>query len=110
MTTFFNCTDTIINYNITAPSGVGPLNGTLLFIIDNSGLLGSASSGEIRLILFNAVVADVNEEEKAKFYLFVGLTAILIAIMIVVAVALNCKIIKVDREIKASARQRIKAE
>lgn len=56
----------------------------------------------MRLILVNGMVANVNEEEKAKFYLFVGLTAILIAIMVVIAVALNCKIIKVDRELKAS--------
>lgn len=64
----------------------------------------------MRLILLNVVVANVNVEEKAKFYLFVGLTAILIAIMIVIAVALNCKIIKVDRELKACTQERIKAE
>jgi hypothetical protein len=39
------------------------LNGTLLFIIDNSGLFPLGGSGsEIKLILSNVVVANVNEE------------------------------------------------
>lgn len=76
---------------------MGPLNGTLLFIIDNSGLFPlGGSDNEIKLIMGSVVVTNVNEEERAKFYLFVGLTGILIAIMIIIAVALNCKIRKLD--------------
>lgn len=107
--TFFNCSDVNITYNITSANGVGPLNGTLLFIIDNSGLFPPvASNGEIKLIMSTVVVASVNEEERAKFYLFVGLTGILIVITIVIAVALNCKIRKLDQELAISSAERSK--
>jgi hypothetical protein len=61
--TFFNCNDTSVSFNITASAGVGPITGTILFIIDNSGLFPNASfnASEINLILSNEVIANVNE-------------------------------------------------
>lgn len=98
---FLNCTDTTLLYNISS-SSVGPLNGTILFIIDNSGLIGGipSSSDWIHLILNYQVVATINEEDKAKLYLFCGLTGVLIVVMLVIAVALKCKIRRIDKQMK----------
>lgn len=62
--TFFNCQDNTINYSIKSKNSVGPINGTLLFIIDNSGLFPSANNTNtsmIQLTLSSAAVANTNE-------------------------------------------------
>ena len=62
--TFFNCQDSFINYTIKSADSVGPGNGTLLFIIDNSGLFPTATNttntSMIQLILSNSAIANTN--------------------------------------------------
>ena len=108
---FSNCTDTNLEFNITASNQdqTSNVNGTLLFLLDNSGLFPSVSkpSSKINLILSYSVIANVNDAEKAKLFLICSLTGVVILVMIVFAAALNCKISRLDKEIKRAKENKI---
>lgn len=62
--TFINCQDKNFTYNLTINGGnYGMLNGTMLFIVDNSGLLTNTTTPStlINLILSYEVIAEVNQ-------------------------------------------------
>ena len=101
---FSNCSDLSFGYNITVSceDKTHRLNSTLLFLIDNSNLFPTIlnSTSLINVILSYRVIANVNDANKAKLFLICSLTGVVIVIMIVFAAALNCKIRRLDKEIK----------
>ena len=101
---FSNCTDLSLNYNVTVSSEEDnrAQNGTLLFIVDNSGLMPEIAAPKelINLILEYSVIANVNDADKAKLFLICSLTGVVIVIMVVFAFALKWKIRRLDREIR----------
>ena len=104
-----NCTDGGIGYNLTLSDQSDNLNGTMLFLVDNSGLFPTVSHPTqlINLILEYSVVAQISEESKAKLFLICSLTGVVILIMVVLAVILNCKIKIVDRQIEDWKRAKL---
>ena len=98
-----NCTDLTINYSITIESNQDEqLNGTILFLIDNTGLFPNVSESNqlINAIISYQVITSVDDSDNAKFILFCGLTAIFIIIMIMAAAILHCKIKRIDKLIE----------
>jgi len=72
----------------------------MLFLIDNSGLVFNQTQpvNWINLILSFEVITDINEEDKATLYLLCGLTGMVIAMMIVIAIVLKCKIHRLEKQ------------
>jgi hypothetical protein len=83
-------------------------SGTMLFIVDNSGLVFNQTQpvNWINLILSLQVVTDINEEERATLYLMCGLTGIVILMMLVIAIVLKCKIHQVDKQTQDCKRDK----
>lgn len=54
-------------------------------------------SSQIKLIQSYQVIVTIDGDEKAKLYLFAGLTLILIIILIIIAATLTYKTKKLDR-------------
>jgi hypothetical protein len=106
---FVNCTDTNWSFNISLEGGDNPLNETFLFLIDNSGLLANVTqpSELIGLILSYKVVALVNESDKARIFLFCGLTGILIIVLFIIAFVLNCKTRRLGKQIEEIKENKI---
>jgi hypothetical protein len=99
---FMNCSDQTLTYNITNFSEDDALNGTLLFLVDNTGLFPpdySTATQTIKLILEFQVIVQINEEDKAKLFMICSLTGVVILIMVIFAVILNCRIRRFDRQI-----------
>ena len=106
---FMNCTDLSLQFNITLfATGQNDLDGSLLFIVDNSGLFPNVSQPTelVNLIVQYEVITNMDEGDRAKFYLFCGLTSIVIIILIILAAVLNCRIRRVDNFIEEERKEK----
>lgn len=52
------------------------------------------------------VIVDMNEGDRAQFYLFCGLTGIVIIILAILAAVLNCKIRRIDKLIEEERKDK----
>lgn len=107
--TFLNCTDLQFNYELVLEQQGGQSNkGTMLFVIDNSGLLFNQRQlqNTINIILGFEVLTNIDDEDKATLYLLCGLTGIVILMMIVIAMVLSCKIHRLEKQIDENKKDK----